>query len=283
MTLRMVAAERLKLAKRRGVFWPTLALTVGGVLLVMLLPELFHLLRGNEVAPAGGERGMIRGTAGLAFVGSVAALIVGGVAGSGDLSAGVFRDLVATGRPRWSLFAAKIPGALVFFVPFVVAAYAIVVICSFAFRGHEVAQIFAPAQGEGIASTIVGRLQVMPTFATFAEGLGWVLLFTCFDLLLALGVSSIVTSRAATVGILLGFQFIVSPILLTISYLAGTRQSVFLAALYRLAPTAFGDNGQGFVPNSITGNSLATALLVLLAWIGVVLALGLRRTVVRDV
>jgi hypothetical protein len=282
----MIAADRLKLAKRRGVFWPTLALTVGGVLLVMLLPELFHLLRGNEVPPAGGERGMIRGTAGLAFVGSVAALIVGGVAGSGDLSAGVFRDLVATGRPRWSLFAAKVPGALLFFVPFVVAAYALVVVCTYAFRGHVVVQIIispAPLGQGGLPSYAVGPLQMLPTFSTFAEGLGWVLLFTCFDLLLAIGVASIGTSRAATVGILLGFQFIVSPILLTISYLAGTRQAIYLAALYRFAPTAFGANGQGFVPNSITGNSLATALLVLLAWVAVVVALGLRRTVVRDV
>jgi ABC-type transport system involved in multi-copper enzyme maturation permease subunit len=198
----------------------------------------------------------------------------------------VLRDLVATGRPRWSLFAAKIPGALLFFVPFVVGAYALVVIFSYAFRGHEVVQVIVSPTplGQGaLPSYAAGPLQMLPTFGTLAEGLGWVLLFTCFDLLLAIGVASIVTSRAATVGILLGFQFIVSPILLSVNYLAGTRQAVYLAALYRFSPTAFGANGQGFVPNSITGNSLATALVVLLAWVAAVVALGLRRTVVRDV
>ena len=41
---------------------------------------------------------------------ALVAILVGVTAGTGDLRAGVFRELVVTGRPRVSLFAARIPG-----------------------------------------------------------------------------------------------------------------------------------------------------------------------------
>ena len=39
-------------------------------------------------------------------LGAVAAVLVGATMGAGDVRAGVFRDLVAAGRPRLALFAA---------------------------------------------------------------------------------------------------------------------------------------------------------------------------------
>ncbi len=38
--------------------------------------------------------------------------MIGIDAGAGDLSAGVFRDLVVTGRSRLALFASRVPAAL---------------------------------------------------------------------------------------------------------------------------------------------------------------------------
>ena len=46
------------------------------------------------------------------FFGPLAAILIGVEAGTGDASAGVFRDLVVTGRSRLALFASRVPAAL---------------------------------------------------------------------------------------------------------------------------------------------------------------------------
>ncbi len=46
------------------------------------------------------------------FFGPLAAMLIGVEAGTGDASAGVFRDLVVTGRSRLALFATRVPAAL---------------------------------------------------------------------------------------------------------------------------------------------------------------------------
>ena len=43
------------------------------------------------------------------------AILIGSAAGTQDVSNGVFRDLVVTGRPRSTLFDVRIPGALIVF------------------------------------------------------------------------------------------------------------------------------------------------------------------------
>ena len=53
----------------------------------------------------------------LAMAGSVAGVIVGATAGAADIEAGVFRDLVATGRSRLALFFARVPGAWAIVLP----------------------------------------------------------------------------------------------------------------------------------------------------------------------
>ena len=67
-----------------------------------------------EHGPAGGiDRLHRRRCALLAlFFGPLAAILIGVEAGAGDASAGVFRDLVVTGRSRLALFASRVPAAL---------------------------------------------------------------------------------------------------------------------------------------------------------------------------
>src|ERR1039457_3030986 len=100
MNTRMISAEFTKLARSRGVLIALIVLTVGITLIVMVVPELYHLRHPGTV-PLGGSRGLYRGAIALGFLGSIAALIVGSAAGTGDLASGIFRDLVATGRSRW--------------------------------------------------------------------------------------------------------------------------------------------------------------------------------------
>ena len=46
----------------------------------------------------------------ISFRGAVAAAILGCTVGASDLSSGVFRDLVVTGKARVALFGARVPG-----------------------------------------------------------------------------------------------------------------------------------------------------------------------------
>jgi hypothetical protein len=45
----------------------------------------------------------------LTVLAGVTAILIGTTAGAADVGSGVFRDLVATGRSRTALFAARIP------------------------------------------------------------------------------------------------------------------------------------------------------------------------------
>jgi hypothetical protein len=62
------------------------------------------------------------------LAGMVADVLVGTSAGTDDLSTGVFRELVATGRPRTQLFLAKVPGGLGLLLPLVAAAYTLLAV-----------------------------------------------------------------------------------------------------------------------------------------------------------
>jgi pimeloyl-ACP methyl ester carboxylesterase len=59
--------------------------------------------------PAGGVANLGNGMAVLVSLGGIAAVVVGAVAGTGDLRAGVLRELVVMGRSRRALFRARIP------------------------------------------------------------------------------------------------------------------------------------------------------------------------------
>jgi ABC-type transport system involved in multi-copper enzyme maturation permease subunit len=256
MNWRMIKAEWLKLRKRRGLFWWSLGLAVGVVTLIFGVIEVLHLSNAAQHGPAGGLTGITRGLTGLYAAGGVAAIIVGAFAGTADVSAGVFRDLVATGRSRWELFAARLPGALIFFIPIITLGYVVVAVCSVAFRGS------VPAASASV----------------IARGYGWVLLATGFDLAIALGFSSFTNSRAATIGVLIAWQFIASQLLLQVSWLGWVRQLIYSSALTRLNPSPALE-GPG--SRSVT-HSAAVAAVVLLAWVAVMLAAGCWRTVMRD-
>jgi hypothetical protein len=96
------------------------------------------------------------------------------------------------------------------------------------------------------------------------------------SLALALGVSSLIGSRATSIGILLGWQLVAMPLLVQFDTLGAVRQGLVDAATHRLAPSTLVD-ASGNVPMS-----LGAAVVVLVAWMAVPLAAGAWRTQTRD-
>jgi hypothetical protein len=256
MNLRLVSAEWLKLRKRRGLVWWSLALSVGIVTVVYAILEILHLNNPAHYGPPGGIGGLQGSIIGLSLAGSVTAILVGTAAGTADVSTGVFRDLVATGKSRWALFFARVPGALAFFLPIITLGYVVIAACSVGLAGHLAA----------------------PDAGLIVRGYAWILLVTGFDLVLALGLASLIGSRGTTIGVLLGWQFLAGPLLVQITLLGSARQALFEPALDRLLQhSLFTDQG-----SPVLIHSVGVAVLVLLCWTAASLGAGGWRTATRD-
>jgi hypothetical protein len=85
---------------------------------------LFHAVDPHTYAPAGNPGNFSQLTNLIAEFGFIAAVALGAAAGTTDLSDGMFRHLVITGRSRLALYLARIPAGLAIIVPLVALAFA---------------------------------------------------------------------------------------------------------------------------------------------------------------
>jgi hypothetical protein len=254
---RLVGADLLKLRRRRGLTIVVGLLTVGAVLITYGVIEILHAINSTKHGPAGGIANLGHGTFVVAALGSVAAAIVGASAGAGDLDAGVYRELVVTGRSRVSLYLARIPAGLAFLLPFIAAAYALAAVASVAFTN-------------GLP---------MPGVRLMALGGLWVLLEVTFYYLLSLGIASLLGSRSYTIGIVLAWRMAISPILASISALGIARELVPGVALQGLAPAGFGDAVR---QGPVVAMSVGATAAVLVVWTLAVLVVSGWRDTTRD-
>jgi hypothetical protein len=250
----MLNAEILKLRRNRGVMAFALVLSVGVLVLVFGVTSIQHASNPHKYGPAGGIDGFKHGVESLAvFFGMLAAILLGSEAGTADLSSGVFRDLVATGRSRLALFAVRAPAAILLTLAFSAAGFALTLIASFVFAGG------APT----------------PSLNLILQSAAWVVLANALIVGFAVGVGSLTGSRAVTLTAVIGWQVVATNILLTIGSLGSARDGLLSAALQHFSP--FPDDGRG-------GVTMATAIgvVVLCAWAVIPSAVGAWRTTTRD-
>ena len=255
--LPLVRADLLKLRRNRGLVVVAAAMTIGGVVVAYAILAILHAVNPAHHGPAGGVEQLGHGIGLLALLGSAAAIVAGARAGAGDLASGVFRELVVTGRSRLALFAARALGGLAFLVPLVAVAVVIAAAVSVGFAGS------LPAPSAGL----------------LAQAGLWVAVDVAFYFALAVGLASLIGSRAQTVGILLAWRLAVTPLLLSIGALGAGRDALPQAAFERLAPHALNEYiRQG----PVVSMSIVTALITIALWTGVTLTVGAWRTATRD-
>jgi hypothetical protein len=252
--LRLVNAELLKLRKRRGLVLATLALTILPMVVAYIVLVALHAAEPAKHGPAGGLENFSGSTYLLTQLGVVAAILIGSTAGAGDLRAGVFRELVVTGRSRFALFAARVPAGL----------------------GLVVAAVWAGFAVTAVGSTVLAGSLEGPGVGLLVESAAWLAVVVGLALVLALGISSAIGSRGTTIGVVVGWQVVLMPLLLQIRTLGFLRDLLPVAATERLAPSALFD-GAPTVPMSVS-----VAIAVLAAWTVVPLAAGAWRTSTRD-
>lgn len=251
----LIAADFLKLRKRRGLFWWSLILTAGVMVAIAGVKIVLHGTDPVGNGPAGGSAIYVHSMDVLCLTTAVAGALIGATAGGGDRSAGVARDLVATGRSRIALSLSRIPAALALIVPMALAGFVVGTATCFAFASGLPTP--SPSQVAWYASFILASAAL-----------------TC---VLGLGLAELVGSRGIAVGILLGWFLAGERLILAISSLGRAREGLGGVAVDRLRPLLTAGDTRDL---SI---SLLAALAVLAAWLAVPVIAATWRAQTRDV
>ena len=255
LAAQMIGADFLKLRKRRGSLAWSLLLVLGPLLIYFIVSAAQHSSNPAEHGPAGGISGYQDALRILAvFFGPLAAILIGTDAGAGDVSAGVFRDLVVTGRSRLALFATRVPAAIAMSWLVALVGYAVLALGTYTL-----------ADGSPT-----------PDLATMTNGLGFTLLSIAVICTVAVGLSSLTASKPGALVALIGWQLVASPIFTNISSLGSARDLVLREAIDHFSPVELGDHG-----GRVTMGG-GTAVAVMAVWLIVFCSLGAWRTRTMD-
>jgi hypothetical protein len=248
----MIGAEILKVRRNRSVMAFALLLTVGVVVLLFGYEAIAHASDPARNEPAGGISGFTHGVRDLGvFFGMLAAILIGAEVGTADVSSGVFRDLVTTGRSRLALFGVRFPAAVIVTLGMTALSYALVLIGTFALA-------------DGTAT---------PGLGLILQGAGWIVMCNVVVVALAVGVGSLTGSRALTLTAVIGWQVIVTNLLVQVTSLGPARDALLTPALTNLMPVRGGDD---------VLMAAGTAVVVICGWLVLPQVLGAWRTRTQD-
>jgi ABC-type transport system involved in multi-copper enzyme maturation permease subunit len=240
---RLTRAALLTLRRRRGLMVWAVILAIG----VPVAIEIFLVaLHASDAAnrPAGGADTYTHVASTLDLVLVVMAALVGTTAGAGDLAAGTFRDLVATGRPRSSLFLARIFAALAVSLPLGAIGIAIPSVACYLLADGQ------PTVSATQAAGIVAHVLLVVAAAT----------------VVTLGLAEAVGSRGIAIGIFLGWILAGEQLLLNVSLIGSGREVLLAPALDRLRPLLADDSR--LLPMSILAAASTVALWCAVATVG---------------
>jgi hypothetical protein len=119
----LITTKNLEIRKRRGLMITMVVLIVLPTVLFYGFRLLFHAVDPHTYTPAGNPGNFSQLTNLTAEFGFIAAAALGAAAGTTDLTDGMFRHLVITGRSRLALYLARIPAGLAVIVPLVALAF----------------------------------------------------------------------------------------------------------------------------------------------------------------
>ena len=119
----LITTKNLEIRKRRGLMITMVVLIIVPTVLFYGLRLLFHAVDPHGYGLAGSPQFFSQATNLIDEFGFIAAAALGAAAGTTDLSDGMFRHLVITGRSRLALYLARIPAGLAITVPLVALAF----------------------------------------------------------------------------------------------------------------------------------------------------------------
>ena len=119
----LITTKNLEIRRRRGLMITLVVLIIVPTVLFYGLRLLFHAVDPHGYGLAGAPSYFSQSVNLVDEFGFIAAAALGAAAGTTDLSDGMFRHLVITGRSRLALYLARIPAGLAVLVPLVALAF----------------------------------------------------------------------------------------------------------------------------------------------------------------
>jgi len=266
----LIGAKFLELRKRRTLMIVAVAFTVGLPVIFYAIRLLYHLGNPARYAPAGAPNAFA--TAGILMdeFGFIAAVMLGATAGTADLTDGMFRHLVITGRSRLALYLARIPAGLS-------------ILLSLAAAGFTVACLVTAFLGSPQAA---GAVTLSPG-AMIGAGL-WLELDLLIGFTVGLGLGSLMGQRTVPVILLTVLDIIITPALAghALPYFLNGERLVVGVAMDQLKPAALA-GGTRIGPGGSAGLQIPpmptwAMITVIAGWIIGWSAIGAWRMVTRD-
>ena len=266
----LISAKLLELRKRRTLMIVTVAFTVVLPVIFYGIRLLYHLGDPARYAPAGAPNAFATIGALMAEFGFIAAAALGATAGTADLTDGMFRHLVITGRSRLALYLARIPAGLSILLSLAAAGFAVTCLVT-AFLGSPQA---------------AGAVTLSPG-AMVGAGL-WLELYLVIGFTVGLGLGTLMGQRTVPVILLTVLMIIITPALAghALPYFLDGERLVVGVAMDQLKPAALA-GGQQVGPGGGVGLQIPhmpgwAMITVIAGWIVGWSAIGAWRMVTRD-
>ena len=267
----LISAKLLELRKRRTLMIVTVAFTVALPVIFYGIRLIYHLGDPARYAPAGAPNAFATAGTLMAEFGFIAAAALGATAGTADLTDGMFRHLVITGRSRLALYLARIPAGLSILLSLAAAGFAVTCLVT-AFLGSP--------QASGAVTLSPGAMA--------GAGL-WLELDLVIGFTAGLGLGTLTGQRTVPVILLTVLEIIITPVLAghALPYFLDGERLVVGVAMDQLKPAALaagqqvGPGGGASAPQ-IPPMPAWAMITVIAGWIVGWSAIGARRMVTRD-
>jgi hypothetical protein len=188
----LVGAKLLELRKRRVLITVIVLFTVGIPVLFLGIREIAHLADPKSFGPPGSPGVFATTNALINEFAFVVAVTLGATAGTTDLTDGMFRHLVITGRSRLALFLARIPAGLAIILP--LAGLGIAIVC--------LVTAFLGSQAQSVNPSAAGMLDA---------GL-WIELDLVIGFTAGLGIGSLMGQRTVPIILMTFVAIIITPL-----------------------------------------------------------------------
>jgi hypothetical protein len=192
---RLIGAKILELRKRRTLMIVIAAFTVALPVIFYAIRLLYHLSNPARYAPAGAPNAFATAGVLLDEFGFIAAVALGATAGTSDLTDGMFRHLVITGRSRLALYLARIPAGLCILLTLAAIGFTVTCLVTAFLGAPHAAGAVSPSPG-----------------AMAGAGL-WLELDLVVGFTVALGLGSLMGQRTVPVILLIVLDIIITPVL----------------------------------------------------------------------
>jgi hypothetical protein len=267
----LIGAKLLDLRKRRVLMALTVLFTVGLPVLFYGIRAIYHLSDPAHYGPAGTPSAFATAGTLMAEFGFIAAVVLGATAGTDDLTDGMFRHLVITGRSRLALYLARVPAGLTILLSLAAVGFTVAALVTGFLNSPHAPGALAPSAG-----------------ALAGAGL-WLELYLLIGFMVGLGLGVLMGQRTVPVVLLIVLEIVLTPALAdhALPHFVNGERLIFGVAMDQLKPAVLAGGstvGPGGGPRELHIPPMPTwaVVTVLVGWIVGSLAIGAWKMATRD-